>query len=242
MLRIKPLCRAQRGFTYLWVLLMVAFLGVGLTVAVEIDATAAQRDRERQLLAIGRQFQSAIGRYYESQLTAGKKDYPATLEDLLQDPRVPGLRRHLRKIFVDPMTGKAEWGLVKVGGRIAGVHSLSAKQPIKQDNFEPEHAGLRAKQHYNEWLFVYPVDLMLAGGPAPDSASAAVPPAPEPAPDGNPPPTPVHVPDEAPDTAPAVEPAPDAAPAEPSSVPSAADPAAAPPPTDTEPPSEDSTQ
>jgi type II secretory pathway pseudopilin PulG len=156
----------SRGFAYLWVLLLVALLGVGLTVAVEVDTTASRRDRERELLAIGRQFQVAISRYHEAQ-GQSKNAYPASLEDLLQDPRFPGIRRHLRKVYVDPMTGKAEWGLVQVAGRIVGVHSLSADTPIKQDGFEPEQAGLRGKQTYAEWLFVYPPDLMLNGQPAP---------------------------------------------------------------------------
>jgi len=164
----------SRGFAYLWVLLLVALLGVGLTVAVEVDATASRRDRERELLAAGRQFQVAIGRYYEAQGQA-KNEYPASLEDLLQDRRFPGIRRHLRKVFVDPMTGKAEWGLVQVAGRVVGVHSLSADVPIKQDGFEPEQAGLRGKQKYADWLFVYPPDLMLNGQP-PGTQAPAVPP------------------------------------------------------------------
>ncbi|MES2740705.1 MAG: type II secretion system protein [Pseudomonadota bacterium] len=180
-------CRAARppgGFSYLWMLLLVALMGVGLTVAVEVDATAAQRDRELELLIIGRQFQSAIGRYYEFQ-AGGKKDYPATLDELLQDARVPGIRRHLRKIFVDPMTGKAEWATVRVGGRIVGVHSLSDKLPIKQDGFAPEHSALRGKQKYSEWLFVYPVEMALSG--APDGVPAADQPPPQPQPAANPP-------------------------------------------------------
>jgi hypothetical protein len=155
-------CRAgDAGFAYLWVLLLVAFMGVSLTAAVEIDSTAVKRDKEQELLAIGRQFRVAIGRYYETKLVAGKREYPTTLEDLLQDNRVPGIRRHLRKIFVDPMTGKTEWGLIRLGGRIVGVHSLSEKTPIKQDGFETEEMSLRGKQKYAEWVFVYPPDLLL---------------------------------------------------------------------------------
>ena len=150
---------SQAGFTYLWVLLLTALMGVGLTVAAEIDSTAGRRDREKELMAIGRQFQTAIGRYYEIDAGGGRKEYPASLDDLLQDKRVPGIRRHLRKVFVDPMTGKSDWGLVIVAGRIAGVHSLSEAVPIKQDAFPPEFAGLRGKQKYSEWQFVYPYDL-----------------------------------------------------------------------------------
>jgi hypothetical protein len=151
----------QAGFSYLWVLLMVAFMGVGLTVAVEIDATVGRRDREKELLTIGRQFRAAIGSYHETKLFNGKTEYPTTLDDLLLDNRAPGIKRHLRKIFVDPMTGNAEWGLVRIGGRIAGVHSLSDKTPIKQDGFEADDMYLRGRQKYAEWMFVYPFDLML---------------------------------------------------------------------------------
>lgn len=151
----------EAGFAYLWVLFLVAFLGLSLTAAVEVDATNVQREREKELLSIGRQFQAAIGRYYEIQLTAGRREYPAEFADLLQDKRVPGIKRHLRQVFVDPMTGKNEWGLVKIGGRIVGVHSLSDKVPIKQEGFEAGNTNLRGKKKYSEWVFTYPVDLIL---------------------------------------------------------------------------------
>ncbi|MDR2166029.1 MAG: hypothetical protein LBO79_10545 [Zoogloeaceae bacterium] len=150
----------QTGFSYLWVLLLVALMGVSLTVAVEVDSIVVRRDQEKALLAIGRQFQSAIGRYYESMPIDGRNEYPASLEDLLQDPRYPGTVRHLRRIFVDPVMGKAEWGLVKIGGRIVGVYSLSAKMPIKQANFEAEVSHFANARKYSDWIFAYPPDLV----------------------------------------------------------------------------------
>jgi hypothetical protein len=160
-MRAISLRRHGQGFSYLWVLLTVALLGLGLTVAAEVDAVAAQRDRERELLAIGRQFRTAIGRYYETQLVAGKREYPAALEDLLSDKRFPGTRRHLRKIFIDPMTGKAEWGTLRVGNRIVGVYSKSAVVPIKQAGFLPEDASLNGKKKISEWVFSYPPNLQI---------------------------------------------------------------------------------
>ncbi|HEY0065195.1 MAG TPA: type II secretion system protein [Telluria sp.] len=173
---------AQRGFAYLWVLLLIAIMGVGLTVAAEIDATAGRREREKQLLAIGRQFQTALARYHQIPTANGLKEYPSTIDELLQDPRAPGIRRHLRKRFVDPMTGKAEWGLVLMGGRIVGIHSLSEQTPIKQDGFEPEHMALRGKQKYTDWQFVYPPDLMLAPSGETAAADQVLPPTEEPKP------------------------------------------------------------
>lgn len=136
-------------------------MGVGLTIAVEVDSVAAQRDRERELIAIGRQFRTAIGRYYETQLAGGRREYPASLDDLLRDNRTPGMRRYLRKVFVDPMTAKAEWGFIRANGRIVGVHSLSTQVPIKQEGFEPEDMALRGKKQINEWLFTYPADVIV---------------------------------------------------------------------------------
>jgi len=160
-------CPRQNGFAYLWVLLLVAFMGLGLTLGVEMYTTGVQRDKEKELLAIGRQFRVAIRRYYESATgsgsATGRLDYPATLEDLLKDNRTPGIKRHLRKIFVDPMTGKAEWGLVRINGRIAGVYSLSDKMPIKQGSFEADDSSFYGKEKYSEWQFTYPSDLMMRG-------------------------------------------------------------------------------
>lgn len=151
----------EHGFAYLWTLLLVAFMGIGLTVGAEVYTTSVRRDKEKELLFIGHQFRDAIGRYYEGLLQGGARVYPVRLDELLQDTRSPGARRYLRKRFVDPMTGKAEWGLVIIGGRIVGVHSLSEKEPIKVDNFEPADIAFHGKKKYSEWVFTYPADLML---------------------------------------------------------------------------------
>ncbi len=153
---------SQSGFSYLWVLMIVAMIGLGLSVAIDVQQTAQQRDKEQELLAIGRQFRVAIERYQNLQVT-GRREYPMSLNDLLLDARVTGGRRHLRRIFIDPMTGKAEWGLVRVAGRIAGVYSLSEKTPIKQAMFEPEDAAFAAQEKYSDWVFTYPADLVQRG-------------------------------------------------------------------------------
>jgi type II secretory pathway pseudopilin PulG len=172
--------RKEQGFAYIWVLLAVAFMGVGLTVAVDLHASAVQRDKEAELLAIGHQFRSAIGRYYETQASGsdnmpGRKAYPASLDDLLRDSRYPDIKRHLRQVFVDPMTGKAEWGLMRIGGRIVGVYSLSQHKPIKQEGFEADDMNFRIKDHYSDWVFTYPSDLLLRPDQQKDSPAVAEP-------------------------------------------------------------------
>jgi type II secretory pathway pseudopilin PulG len=146
--------RRQEGFSYVWVLFLVALMGLGLTVATDLESTATQRDKEKELLSIGRQFRTALASYYGMHGSNGMQRYPGSLDDLVRDSRVPGVKRHLRKVFVDPMTGKAEWGLVKIGGRITGVHSLSDRKPIKRSGFD-EEMDFGQKNTYAEWVFSY---------------------------------------------------------------------------------------
>lgn len=176
------LCRKclapSKGFTYIALLFAVVVMGVTLVLASEIWSTNRQREKEQELLFIGQQFREAIGRYYELS-PSGNKTYPASLEDLLQDPRSPNIRRYLRKIYVDPMTGKSEWGLVLSEKRgIRGVYSLSMEPPIKTGNFSEINQGFSGKPTYSDWKFIYDPQRMDSLVPehsvAHDDASAPV--------------------------------------------------------------------
>lgn len=145
--------RRDRGYAYLWLLIGVAIIGVGTIAATEVIATVDQRAREQELIGIGRQFRAAIRRYHEAQPPVGPRQYPQSLDELLLDPRFPTVTRHLRKIFVDPMTGGTDWGVVRVDGRIVAVHSLSERVPIRQEGFEPEDATLAGRQRISQWVF-----------------------------------------------------------------------------------------
>ena len=141
------------GFTYVGLLIAVAILGVALAGAGEVWSIVAKREQEAELLFVGNEFRRAIGLYYES--SPGTKVYPERLEDLLDDKRLPVVRRHLRKIYSDPMTGSPEWGLLKLGERIVGVHSRSPGTPIKRAGFKPEDAGFEDSAAYSNWKFAY---------------------------------------------------------------------------------------
>jgi len=148
--------KRQRGFAYLWTLMLVAFMGVGLTIAADLYTTAMRRDKERELLFIGHEFRHALEAYNKAN---GAGQYPLTLEELLKDPRFPSAKRHLRRLYNDPITGKPDWALVLQQGRIVGIRSTSAQRPIKQENFDDDDAGLAKKPRYADWLFTYPHDL-----------------------------------------------------------------------------------
>jgi type II secretory pathway pseudopilin PulG len=147
--------RSQDGFTYLAMLLAVAVIGVGLAATGIVWSQSRQREYEQELLFIGNQFRQAIALYYRRTSGAAKR-YPAKLEDLLEDKRYATTQRYLRKIYVDPMTGKSEWGLVKApDGGIMGVYSLSKTAPIKSRRFAVRDQAFEGAATYSEWLFFY---------------------------------------------------------------------------------------
>lgn len=156
----KPRGVGERGFTYLWLLMLIAILGWSFALVGTLASTAARREQERRLIATGHEFRNAIGRYYES-AAGGVNEYPASLEDLLRDDRFPGLHRHLRRIFVDPITDHPEWVLVRVNGRIVGIHTTSTRAAIKQANFDADDRAFEGQESLDEWIFTYPPDLLL---------------------------------------------------------------------------------
>jgi type II secretory pathway pseudopilin PulG len=148
-----PALRAERGFTYLGVMFIIMGLGVALASTVQVWMTVGQREKERELLFIGDQFRKAMTRYAAAARNPNER-LPRKLEDLLKDPRYPDNRRYLRKIFVDPMTGKQEWGLRKdLGGAILGIYSLSKVKPFKQANFRAVEKEFEGKTKYSDWVF-----------------------------------------------------------------------------------------
>lgn len=147
---------AQHGFTYLAAMILVTALGTGLAAYGETWVHAQQREKEAELLWIGDQFREAIGLYYQRTPGAAKR-YPPRLDDLVEDKRFLTRQRYLRRIYPDPFTGKAEWGLVQAPeGGIAGVYSLSEGRSIGRAVIGPGGAKtLSEGVAYREWRFTY---------------------------------------------------------------------------------------
>ncbi len=146
---------------------MVALAGIALAGAGTLWSTTVKREREAELLFVGEQFQRAITAYYE-QGPAGVRQFPAKLEDLLQDRRFPTTRRHLRKVFFDPITGTRDWGFVRgPGGGITGVFSQSEAAPIKRAEFATAYAQFAAVKSYRDWKFVHRQEASPSGGAKP---------------------------------------------------------------------------
>jgi type II secretory pathway pseudopilin PulG len=153
----------QRGF--LLVSLMVALLVMGLafTLASEPWAHSLQRERELELIQVGHAYEQAIESYYHA--TPGPiKLLPMKLDDLVTDNRFATPRRHLRKMYRDPLDPTLEWGLLRAGQRIQGIYSLAPGQPIRQAGFTGRHSHLNGATLYADWRFYYqPAIKSLAG-------------------------------------------------------------------------------
>ncbi len=169
-----PLRSSQHGVVLLAMLVALALLAIGLMGAVDVLRLSRQRDREVQLLFVGEQYRQAIRHYYAAAPGAAQRGYPPNLEVLLEDERYPIPVRHLRRAYPDPITGKAEWGLLKVGDRIQGVYSLSEATPIKQAGFPRIHEAFKDATSYKDWVFAY---IPRRGVAVPSTPASGAPPA-----------------------------------------------------------------
>ncbi|HQT98584.1 MAG: type II secretion system protein [Desulfobacteria bacterium] len=155
-----------RGFTLLFVLLLVVLLGLLTSLAARSYTQASRRVKEEELLFRGMQYRDAIGRYHRFQ---GRLQYPTTLDALLKDPRSAATVRHLRTLYTDPMTDNAFVPIKTPEGWIVGVRSGSGASPLRQAEFPPGLETFAGRRAYREWEFVY-------RPPTPLTAPTAVPP------------------------------------------------------------------
>ena len=153
---------------------IVALLAMTAMMASVVWSIAQQRENERDLVFAGRQFQSAI-EHYRTRGSASSAPYPRRLEDLLSDARSPQPQRDLRKIYIDPMTGSREWGLIRLpAGGIVGVYSLSNRAPL-QRSLLPGGLSFPDAVSYHDWRFVAPsaAELLAGAGAAPAASSTS---------------------------------------------------------------------
>ena len=144
--------RSAGGFTYLGLLALVVLIGLMLAAAGEVATTAAQRDRETQLLWVGHEYRAAIGRYWMR-----KRVYPQSLEELLGAAADGPVQVHyLRRLYPDPMTNAADWVLVPgPNGGIMGVASSSKRAPLKTGHFDDADRSFADASAYREWQFTF---------------------------------------------------------------------------------------
>jgi len=111
---------SQRGFTAAELVMVCALLAILAAVALPTARFTVKREREAELRLALRLMRNAIDDYKRLadqgmiQVDLGTEGYPKTLEILMEGVDIVGQtvkRKFLRRIPIDPMTGKAEWGL-----------------------------------------------------------------------------------------------------------------------------------
>lgn len=110
--------RGQRGMTLIELIVAITILMVLTGAVIPLARVRIQREKERELRRDLWEMRDAVDRFKDAadrgafQIKAGTDGYPPDLQTLVDGVDVNGKKlRFLRRIPVDPMTGKAEWGL-----------------------------------------------------------------------------------------------------------------------------------
>ncbi|HKE08790.1 MAG TPA: type II secretion system protein [Candidatus Acidoferrum sp.] len=122
----KPRKSRQAGMTLLELIIACAILMILSSMALPIARFTVMREREKELRLDLREMRNAIDKYKDLadqqkiRVEVGSEGYPPDLETLVKGVAIGGGGasgkniRFLRRIPVDPMTGRADWGLRSV--------------------------------------------------------------------------------------------------------------------------------
>jgi type II secretory pathway pseudopilin PulG len=102
----QELEQGEQGFMLVGLIVAIFFILLALSVAAPKVAQQLRRDREVEAVHRGNQYVRAIRLYYRKTNT-----YPGSIEMLEKTNNI----RFLRQRYIDPMTGKDDWRLIKVG-------------------------------------------------------------------------------------------------------------------------------
>ena len=141
------------GWALLTALLSAMLIGLSATAAQISLRIEREREREQQLLQIGREVVAAL-RSYRDAVGVTQPELPRQLSDLVDDKRAIGVMRHLRRIPLDPFTGKEDWGLVRQGDRIIGIYSQATRAPLTRRGFPADFADFAKAARLSDWRFV----------------------------------------------------------------------------------------
>ncbi len=112
--------RGCRGFTVAELVMVTAIVAILAAVALPTARFTMKRERESELRLDLRLMRNAIDDYKHMcdqgmiQVEVGTEGYPKALDDLVKGVSIVGQltkKKFLRRVPIDPMTGKAEWGM-----------------------------------------------------------------------------------------------------------------------------------
>jgi type II secretory pathway pseudopilin PulG len=123
--------------------MILVVMGIATAAIGPVWHTEVRRDKEEELLFRLGEYRRAIAQY-----RAARGRPPRELKDLLEDRGQLQIRRYLRKLYKDPITGKDDWKLDLIADRtgsvlgIADIHSSSDKEGLR---------SIKGKKKYKDW-------------------------------------------------------------------------------------------
>jgi type II secretory pathway pseudopilin PulG len=123
--------------------MILVIMGIATAALGPVWHTEVLREKEEELLFRLGQYRQAIAQY-----RAARGRPPRELKDLLEDRGQLQVRRYLRRLYKDPITGKDDWKLELIADRtgavlgIAEIRSSSEKEGLR---------SIRNKKKYKDW-------------------------------------------------------------------------------------------
>ena len=130
MRRLRTLRRtAEGGFTFIELIIATSLMMILASAALPLARVSVKRQREADLHYNLRQIRTAIDKYKDAvdrgqisslNVDPGSQNYPPDLQTLVDGVQAANTMivmklKFLRRIPLDPITGKAEWGMRAVG-------------------------------------------------------------------------------------------------------------------------------
>jgi len=124
-MRMRRLQSSAAGFTFIELVVVTFVMLILASAALPIVRVSIRRQNERDLKYALKEMRLAIdkfkdmadrGQIAQSELQYGSEGYPASLEVLIEGVAMANdatgrKLKFLRRVPIDPLTGRAEWGL-----------------------------------------------------------------------------------------------------------------------------------
>lgn len=151
--------RRAAGFTYLEMIATAGILAILASAILPLAKVTRTREKEIELRRALRTLRTAIDEYQDlaankhqiggTDVRLGSEGYPPDLDTLVEGVNLVGRidfkKKFLRRVPIDPMTGKAEWGMrcyqdepdstSWCGQNVWDVYSLSQGKALDGSNY-----------------------------------------------------------------------------------------------------------
>ncbi len=141
------------GFTLPMMLIILAGLGYAAVTARVSSQYRIAREREEELIFRGLAYVRAIKSFYLAEKEPANRRLPRDLRELENDPRFAAQRRHIRRLYADPLTSGEFRLLMDGGGGVKGVASASSGKLFRRTRISDAIPFAGGAERYDQLLF-----------------------------------------------------------------------------------------